>query len=109
LFLITQKSHQQLFFFPRFTLKKCSKEEKKKQLNKLISHLIFFHFSLAFTSTTDQRRKTLSQIAEEGFLEFINNILTIGTVPALFTDDEKDTIIGNCRNAAKEAGYSVSK
>lgn len=53
--------------------------------------------------------KTLSQIAEEGFLEFINNILTIGTVPALFTDDEKDTIIGNCRNAAKEAGYSVSK
>lgn len=51
----------------------------------------------------------LSQIAEEGFLEFINNILTIGMVPAMFTDDEKDTIIGNCRNAAKEAGYSVSK
>jgi dynein heavy chain, axonemal len=53
--------------------------------------------------------KMLSQIAEEGFLEFINNILTIGMVPALFTEDEKDTIIGNCRNAAKEAGYSVSK
>lgn len=51
----------------------------------------------------------LSQIAEEGFLEFINNILTIGTVPALFTDEEKDAIIGNCKDAAKGAGYSASK
>jgi dynein heavy chain, axonemal len=51
----------------------------------------------------------LSQIAEEGFLEFINNILTIGMVPALFTDEEIETIIGNCRNAAKDAGYSASK
>lgn len=51
----------------------------------------------------------LSQIAEEGFLEFINNILTIGMVPALFTEEEKETIIGNCRNDAKVAGYSISK
>ncbi|XP_052562272.1 dynein axonemal heavy chain 10 isoform X4 [Culex pipiens pallens] len=50
-----------------------------------------------------------AQIAEEGFLEFINNILTTGMVPALFTDDEKDTIIGQCRGAAKEQGYAVSK
>jgi dynein heavy chain len=42
-------------------------------------------------------------------LEFINNILTIGVVPALFTDEEKDTIIGNCRDGAKQAGYSVTK
>lgn len=51
----------------------------------------------------------LSQIAEEGFLEFINNILTIGTVPALFTEEEKDIIIDNYRSFAKEAGFSVSK
>lgn len=76
---------------------------EQQEFNKHISRLIFFHFRPASTE------KTLSQIAEEGFLEFINNILTIGTVPALFTDDEKDTIIGNCRNAAKDAGYSVSK
>jgi len=49
------------------------------------------------------------QIAEEGFLEFINNILTVGIVPALFNDEEKDTIIDNCRNAAKDAGYPISK
>ena len=30
-------------------------------------------------------------------------------MPALFTDEEKDTIIGQCRNMAKENGYAVSK
>lgn len=35
-----------------------------------------------------------AQIAEEGFLEFINNILMIGIVPSLFTDEDKDQIIG---------------
>jgi dynein heavy chain, axonemal len=49
------------------------------------------------------------QIAEEGFLEFINNILTIGYVPALFSDEEKEVIIGNCRDDAKKAGYGISK
>uniref|UniRef100_A0A336KTI1 CSON011058 protein n=1 Tax=Culicoides sonorensis TaxID=179676 RepID=A0A336KTI1_CULSO len=52
---------------------------------------------------------TDAQIAKEGFLEFINNILTVGVVPALFSDDEKDTIIGQCRNAAKAAGFSVGR
>jgi hypothetical protein len=66
------------------------------------------HFFLFFPIAHDEK-KMLSQIAEEGFLELINNILTIGMVPALFTDDETQTIIGNCQNAAKDAGYSVSK
>lgn len=30
-------------------------------------------------------------------------------VPALFSDEEKDTIVGTCRNAAKEAGFGVAK
>ncbi|XP_050088792.1 dynein axonemal heavy chain 10 [Anopheles aquasalis] len=50
-----------------------------------------------------------AQIAEEGFLEFINNILTTGMVPALFSDDEKDQIIGQCRAGAVEAGYAANK
>ena len=33
-------------------------------------------------------------MAQEGFLELINNMLTSGMVPALFPDDEKETIIG---------------
>lgn len=34
-------------------------------------------------------------VAEEGFLELINNMLTSGMVPALFADDEKEGILGN--------------
>jgi dynein heavy chain len=52
---------------------------------------------------------TAAQIVEEGFLEFINNILMIGIVPALFTDDEKEQIIMQLRNAAKNEGYGVAK
>ena len=33
---------------------------------------------------------TDSHVVEEGFLELINNILTIGMVPALFPEEEKD-------------------
>lgn len=50
-----------------------------------------------------------AQIVEEGFLELINNILTAGMVPALFTDEEKDAIVGAVRQKATEAGYSGAK
>lgn len=61
-----------------------------------------------------ERKKTVfyftdSQIAEEGFLELINNILMIGMVPALFNDDDKDQIIGQCRTAARDSGFGVAK
>jgi len=36
---------------------------------------------------------TDSHVAEEQFLELINNILTIGMVPALFPEEEKDGLI----------------
>jgi dynein heavy chain, axonemal len=36
---------------------------------------------------------TDSHVAEEGFLELINNILTIGIVPGLFPEEEKDGLI----------------
>ena len=36
---------------------------------------------------------TDSHVAEEGFLELVNNILTIGMVPALFPEEEKDGLI----------------
>ncbi|VVD00171.1 unnamed protein product [Leptidea sinapis] len=52
---------------------------------------------------------TAAQILEEGFLEFINNILMIGMIPALFGDDEKDAIINAVRNESIEAGFGVAK
>jgi dynein heavy chain len=33
---------------------------------------------------------TDAHVVEEGFLELINNILSIGMVPALFPEEEKD-------------------
>ena len=52
---------------------------------------------------------TDSHVAEEGFLELINNMLTTGAVPALFADDEKDGIINNMRDEAGKAGYPPGK
>lgn len=37
---------------------------------------------------------TDGHVAEEGFLELVNNILTIGMVPGLFPEEEKDGLIG---------------
>lgn len=37
---------------------------------------------------------TDAHVADEGFLELINNMLTSGMVPALFKEDEKDGMIG---------------
>ncbi|EDQ84603.1 uncharacterized protein MONBRDRAFT_39235 [Monosiga brevicollis MX1] len=47
---------------------------------------------------------TDAHVAEEGFLELINNILTSGMVPALYADDEKEAIIGSVRPEVQKAG-----
>ncbi|CAF0871119.1 unnamed protein product [Rotaria sordida] len=48
-------------------------------------------------------------VAEEGFLELINNMLTTGMVPALFADEEREGIIGNIRDEAMKNGASPAK
>ncbi|CAF4557043.1 unnamed protein product, partial [Rotaria magnacalcarata] len=48
-------------------------------------------------------------VAEEGFLELINNMLTTGIVPALFADEEREAIIGNIREEAMKNGASPAK
>ncbi|CAF0851193.1 unnamed protein product [Rotaria sordida] len=48
-------------------------------------------------------------VAEEGFLELINNMLTTGMVPALFADEEREAIIGNIRDEAMKNGASPAK
>lgn len=44
-----------------------------------------------------------------GFLELINNMLSSGIVPALFPDDERESIINQIRNEASSAGFGPSK
>lgn len=41
---------------------------------------------------------TDSHVLEEGFLELVNNMLTIGMVPALFDEDSKKIIIDQVRD-----------
>ncbi|XP_064322361.1 dynein axonemal heavy chain 10 [Phalacrocorax carbo] len=52
---------------------------------------------------------TDAHVAEESFLELINNMLTSGMVPALFPDDEKDTILSQIGDEATKAGVNPAK
>ncbi|KAG8456021.1 hypothetical protein GDO86_001999 [Hymenochirus boettgeri] len=52
---------------------------------------------------------TDAHVAEEGFLELINNMLTSGMVPALFPDDEKETVLGQIRDEATKSGFGPAK
>ena len=47
---------------------------------------------------------TDAHVVEEGFLEFINNMLTTGMVPALYAQDEKDGLCNTVRKEVREAG-----
>ncbi len=44
---------------------------------------------------------TDAEVKEEGFLEYINQILSTGEVSGLFARDEQDTIVGDIRPIAK--------
>ncbi|XP_059533127.1 dynein axonemal heavy chain 10 [Myotis daubentonii] len=52
---------------------------------------------------------TDAHVVEEGFLELINNMLTSGIVPALFAEDEKETILGQIDQEALKQGVSPAK
>lgn len=47
---------------------------------------------------------TDAHVVEEGFLELINNILTIGMVPALFPEEEKDSLTGPVEEEMRKEG-----
>eukprot|EP00803_Ostreobium_quekettii_P011338 evm.model.scf_1312.1 EVM.evm.TU.scf_1312.1 scf_1312:839-40608(+) len=52
---------------------------------------------------------TDSHVAEEGFLELINNMLTSGMVPALFESSEKDGLCNSMQEAVAAGGGAVTK
>ena len=47
---------------------------------------------------------TDQHVVEEGFLELINNMLTSGMVPALYADEEKESLVLAVRDEAMSAG-----
>jgi dynein heavy chain len=52
---------------------------------------------------------TDNHVAQEGFLELVNNMLTSGTVPALYEESEKDGIVNGIRDEAMKRGALDSK
>jgi dynein heavy chain len=47
---------------------------------------------------------TDAHVAQEGFLELINNMLTTGMVPALYEDDEKESVLNPIRDEFAKTG-----
>ncbi|XP_013358995.1 PREDICTED: dynein heavy chain 10, axonemal isoform X2 [Chinchilla lanigera] len=52
---------------------------------------------------------TDAHVAEEGFLELINNMLTSGIVPALFQEEEKEGILSQLTQEASKHGMGPAK
>jgi dynein heavy chain len=52
---------------------------------------------------------TDAHVLEEGFLELVNNILTIGMVPALFDEEGKTKMGDIVRDEAKKLGITETK
>ena len=52
---------------------------------------------------------TDAHVLEEGFLELINNLLTIGMVPALFDEEEKKNMSDKIKDEAKRQGVQETK
>ncbi|TSL75253.1 Dynein heavy chain 17, axonemal [Bagarius yarrelli] len=52
---------------------------------------------------------TDSQVAEEGFLVLINDLLASGEIPGLFQNDEVENIIGSMMHELKSTGLSDSR
>lgn len=50
---------------------------------------------------------TDTQISNEKFMVYLNDLLSSGNIPDLYTKDEKDAIINSLTNKAKNAGYST--
>lgn len=48
---------------------------------------------------------TDAHVANEGFLELINNMLTSGMIPALYEDAEKDALISGIREKVSTFAY----
>jgi len=52
---------------------------------------------------------TDSHVVEEGFLELLNNMLTIGMVPALFPEEEKDGLTMPIEDEVRKKGLPETK
>jgi dynein heavy chain len=71
-----------------------AEEQFKEDLKELYKQLGTSEVVFLFTD---------AHVVEEGFLEFINNMLTTGMVPALYAQDEKDALCNTVRANVRAA------
>ncbi|OEH75760.1 dynein heavy chain 10 related protein [Cyclospora cayetanensis] len=64
----------------------------KEDLRKLITLAVTKRQCLLFSD---------ADIKHECFLEYINNLLNVGVIPALFSEDQKDDLIGIIKGSAR--------
>ncbi|PFH33986.1 dynein heavy chain family protein [Besnoitia besnoiti] len=69
--------------------------ELREDLRALLSETVATPHTFLFSD---------ADVVEEGFLESVNNLLTIGTVPALFGDEEKEALLSRVRESAASQG-----
>ncbi|XP_038008579.1 dynein heavy chain 10, axonemal [Motacilla alba alba] len=74
----------------------------REDLKSLYEKLGIYDKSVVFLFTD-------GHVAQESFLELINNMLTSGMVPALYADDEKDSILTQIGEEAAKAGMGPAK
>lgn len=72
-----------------------AEEQFKEDLKELYKQLGTSEVVFLFTD---------AHVVEEGFLEFINNMLTTGMVPALYAQDERDALCNTVRANVRAAG-----
>ncbi|ORZ35435.1 dynein heavy chain and region D6 of dynein motor-domain-containing protein [Catenaria anguillulae PL171] len=52
---------------------------------------------------------TDAHVVQEGFLELVNNMLTVGIIPTLYAEDEKEAVLGTVRDEVTKAGMVASR
>jgi dynein heavy chain, axonemal len=74
-----------------------NEEQFKEDLKELYKQLISTPTVFLFTD---------AHVVEEGFLEFLNNMLTTGMVPALYNQEERDLLCNSVRPYVRQLGLS---
>ena len=75
-------------------------EDFREELKELYRNIVKAPMTFLFTD---------AHVVEEGFLELINNMLTIGMVPALFPEEEKEGVMADIEDEARKLGIPETK
>ena len=81
-------------------IRNYKEENFREDLSDIYKEVVKKPISFLFTD---------AHVAEEGFLELINNMLTIGIVPGLFPEEEKDGLISEIEDSARKEGVPENK